>query len=105
MKIIEKMQSMVDNNIEINMDKYKPEEIMNTKFYIPMEDVQNAIYYLSAVTGIDPLNSGICDMEHGIFRPEYALKNYMEEWKKWYDENKCTMTAKRADSLYKNFAY
>lgn len=72
---------------------------------IPMSDLRESVFFLSAVTKIDVKETGSFDPENGIFRPENALKDYLKKWKEWYKKNKCTMTYMIADSLYQNYFY
>ena len=63
-------------------------------------EIQEAVIFLSATTGIEPTNF---DIEHGIYLDEGVITSDIAKWEAWYKENKCTMTLQYADSLVKKF--
>lgn len=72
----------------------------NTGVKTQLLEIQEAVVFLSATTGIEPSNF---DIEHGIYLDEKEITSDITKWESWYEKNKCTMTLQHADSLVKRF--
>ncbi len=66
----------------------------------PVKPLSEAYVYMFAVTGIKPR---ISDFD----TPHYKVRKYffedLKKWEEWYKVNKCSMTTKKADSLFMHY--
>lgn len=55
------------------------------------------MYYLIAVTGVEPVGF---DIEYGMYNRSEDFYSDKEKWLNWYEHNKCSITNSKADSLF-----
>jgi len=74
----------------------------NGKKPVLVEEYRSAINYLSFVSGI----SSKADYSSTFgYQKREDFKNDMALWKKWYKKNKCLLTEKYVDSIFKKYNY
>lgn len=60
----------------------------------------DALIFLSVVTGHQ---TKINDPEYPMYRSRNDFKTDLRAWKHWFEENKCVVSLKKADSLLKAY--
>jgi len=88
----EKFQNSFDS-----LERYLYIEKHNLDETIPIYNMRDILSYFIIVTGIDDWE--VFDLEHPL-PPGKNPKKLIRKWKQWYEDNKCNITFKKADSIY-----